>query len=321
MVGRPQNPIRPEDGPVAAFALDLRALRLSAGNAPYRKMAQTAHYSAPALSLAASGKKFPTWECTRAYLRGCGVGDESEIKQWKKRWQQVYDFTRSPQNPAGHDQKAQPVPAVAAGPVVPPTQRTPNASAEDASTIDLRTVTSTEDFITELDRLRTSQRLTLRELSTLSRDVAGSDAETGRVLPPTTIHDVLRRRTIQPTTNFISAFVMACGYSKAQADLWVRTYQRLRVEETRAQAALDALKDTVAPPERTYHDLMPAELPDAEDQAIEITQPVDRPVAWRGTHRERNIARWQVSPRAAVLVCVIVALATLVAAFLAGRSL
>ncbi|MEU3416483.1 hypothetical protein ABZ760_35480 [Streptomyces sp. NPDC006658] len=82
-MGRPENPIDPEAGPVQRFAVELRALRAEAGGPTYRSMAQRTPYSAAALSQAAAGERLPSADVTRAYVTACG-GDPDE---WEKRRQ------------------------------------------------------------------------------------------------------------------------------------------------------------------------------------------------------------------------------------------
>ncbi|MEV4342086.1 hypothetical protein [Streptomyces sp. NPDC049590] len=82
-MGRPENPVDPEAGPVQRFAVGLRALRAGAGGPTYRAMAQRTPYSAAALSQAAAGERLPSAEVTRAYVTACG-GDPDE---WEKRRQ------------------------------------------------------------------------------------------------------------------------------------------------------------------------------------------------------------------------------------------
>jgi DNA-binding NarL/FixJ family response regulator len=92
---RRENPIDPAGDALAKFALQLRALRRTAGQPPYREMAKTVqvHYSATALSKAANGRRRPTWHCVEAYLRACHVTDIRLIKQWRHRWEAVRDAT------------------------------------------------------------------------------------------------------------------------------------------------------------------------------------------------------------------------------------
>src|SRR5216117_1380661 len=73
------------DGPVAEFALALRALRQRAGSPTYRQMASAVRVSAAALSLAAAGRALPTWAVASAYIRACG----DDPQRWHRRWEQA----------------------------------------------------------------------------------------------------------------------------------------------------------------------------------------------------------------------------------------
>ena len=84
MARRPR-PVNPEDGPVQAFAFDLRVLRESAGNPTYRALARIAGYSATTLGDAAGGAQLPTLEVTAAYVGACG----GDVGAWRARWQEV----------------------------------------------------------------------------------------------------------------------------------------------------------------------------------------------------------------------------------------
>lgn len=88
MVGRPEKPVDPPEGPVAEFALQLRARRRDAG-LTYWQMTRRAHYSVPALSLAASGRQRPSWEVTKAYLLACNTPHDQIDGAWRKRWERL----------------------------------------------------------------------------------------------------------------------------------------------------------------------------------------------------------------------------------------
>src|SRR5690349_10739941 len=79
---RPERPIDPSAGPRERFAYELRQLRRASGNHTYEKLAEQSHYSRTALSEAAGGRSFPSWEVTSAFVRACG-GDP---RQWATRW-------------------------------------------------------------------------------------------------------------------------------------------------------------------------------------------------------------------------------------------
>lgn len=84
-MGRPERAVDPESGPVQHFAYDLRRLRLDAGSPSYRELARDTHYSASALSRAASGRELPSLAVTMAYVGACG----GKTAQWQARWQSL----------------------------------------------------------------------------------------------------------------------------------------------------------------------------------------------------------------------------------------
>ena len=84
-MGRPERSLDDADGPIVAFARDLRALRKSVGNPSYRELARTALFAPSVLSSAASGRRLPTLPVTLAFVAACG-GDRSE---WERRWRSV----------------------------------------------------------------------------------------------------------------------------------------------------------------------------------------------------------------------------------------
>ncbi|MGY0064969.1 nSTAND1 domain-containing NTPase [Streptomyces sp. LZ34] len=79
---RRERPLESEEGPLLEFASGLRQLRQKAGNPPYRKLAEQAHYSISTLSSAASGQRLPTLAVTLAYVRAC----EGDVSEWEQRW-------------------------------------------------------------------------------------------------------------------------------------------------------------------------------------------------------------------------------------------
>lgn len=81
-MGRAERPLDDGDGPLSEFAEDLRQLRVRAGRPAYRELSRRAHYSAAALSEAASGRKLPSLALTRAYVEACGGDTEG----WTRRW-------------------------------------------------------------------------------------------------------------------------------------------------------------------------------------------------------------------------------------------
>ncbi|MGA5281573.1 helix-turn-helix domain-containing protein [Streptomyces griseoincarnatus] len=82
---RPEKDI-PATAPmeVAELARELRALRRSSG-LTYKDLAGKSHYSAAALSTAASGKTVPKWEVVESFVRGCGF--TGSLTTWTRLYQ------------------------------------------------------------------------------------------------------------------------------------------------------------------------------------------------------------------------------------------
>ncbi len=81
-MARNPRPIDPGQGPLQAFAVELRNLRQAAGDPTYRTMAVRAGFSATTLSEAASGTRKPSLDVTLAFVAVCG-GDPNV---WRERW-------------------------------------------------------------------------------------------------------------------------------------------------------------------------------------------------------------------------------------------
>ncbi|MGW7645491.1 helix-turn-helix domain-containing protein [Streptomyces bobili] len=79
---RPEKDI-PATAPmeVAELARELRSLRRSTG-LTFKDLAGRSHYSAAALSTAASGRTVPKWEVVESFIRGCGV--TGDLTTWKR---------------------------------------------------------------------------------------------------------------------------------------------------------------------------------------------------------------------------------------------
>jgi WD40 repeat protein len=75
----------PAEDALTRFAADLRTLREDAGTPTYRQLSARAHYSAAALSEAASGRKLPSLPVTLAYVRAC----DGDVVAWEQRWRDV----------------------------------------------------------------------------------------------------------------------------------------------------------------------------------------------------------------------------------------
>lgn len=65
-----------------AFGSELRGLREAAGRPKYAVLAQRSGRSQTALSEAAGGQQFPTWETVEAFVRACN----GDVVHWRRRW-------------------------------------------------------------------------------------------------------------------------------------------------------------------------------------------------------------------------------------------
>ncbi|MEV4600053.1 NBR1-Ig-like domain-containing protein [Amycolatopsis sp. NPDC049253] len=72
-----------EPDPADVLAAELAALRASAGNPSFRKMAERSGcISHTTLHEAVKGTRFPSWETTREFVKACGA----EAEPWRARW-------------------------------------------------------------------------------------------------------------------------------------------------------------------------------------------------------------------------------------------
>lgn len=81
-MARPELPVDASDERVAEFALNLRQLRMRAGNPTYREMSKVAMASSSVLSSAASGRRLPTLQATLGFVEACG----GSVADWRNRW-------------------------------------------------------------------------------------------------------------------------------------------------------------------------------------------------------------------------------------------
>ncbi|ROP33914.1 ATP-binding protein [Couchioplanes caeruleus] len=79
---RPERALGDTGDPLVEFAAGLRKLREKAGSPSYRSLAVLANFSAATLAAAAAGRKLPTLQVTRAYVRACG----GDVAEWEGRW-------------------------------------------------------------------------------------------------------------------------------------------------------------------------------------------------------------------------------------------
>ena len=98
-MGRPENPVDPEAGPVERLAWELRRLRAEAGGPSYRTLAKKAHYSVSTLAAATKGDRLPSLEVLLAFAEACG----GEHAEWEARWRATMEASekRAGEDPTG----------------------------------------------------------------------------------------------------------------------------------------------------------------------------------------------------------------------------
>lgn len=85
-MARREGPLDGTDPVLLEFARGLRDLRTRAGLPTFREMAASAHFSYSALSEAAKGRKLPSLEVTRGFVRAC----DGDVAEWERRWRAAH---------------------------------------------------------------------------------------------------------------------------------------------------------------------------------------------------------------------------------------
>lgn len=96
---RPQRPLDPSDGPVQAFAAELRKLWQDAGEPKVLQMQRKTGRSKTALSDAMGGDHLPTWETVAAFVEYCG----GDLRQWRTKWERTHEERRQRNLPTSDD--------------------------------------------------------------------------------------------------------------------------------------------------------------------------------------------------------------------------
>jgi lambda repressor-like predicted transcriptional regulator len=207
-MGRPENTIS-ASGPVADFAQQLRLLRQHAA-LTLRQLAARTGLSTATLSVAAAGRKLPTWEVTSAYVQACG----GDIDDWRLRWEHAACSSRfavSMRLPGS-------VSSMPGGQHRDHRLGFPGGSAPLPVTAD-----STGEFMQCL--LRVKIWAGDPPVRALSRRAG---------LPPSTMQDFLHReRRKLPPVDTVCAFLKGCGVDDANVIAeWVFAWRRLKLAET-----------------------------------------------------------------------------------------
>ncbi|RAO26089.1 hypothetical protein ONO23_05492 [Micromonospora noduli] len=283
-IGRPEKPLDPTAGPVAQFAYSLRRLRHEVGSPSYRTLANRTYYSVSALSIAASGSRFPSWACAEAYVRACGVrGDD--IVHWHRRWSAVDEHVRAQRRAQRRAAKNRPAVAALEAADVPLVGPAPLPVLElryiDA---DPALVATLEEFLTALDQMRIEKGLSLRQIAERSRltSLPGTTASGG--LSRSQLHDMLNGKAPLRQKQ-VGAYLLACGVPQERATTWLTRLYQLVEHDRRAKAALAALK---ANSTETIPSTVVVSTPPNNTENVGIKETVEP--GQRGKHRRSK--RW-----------------------------
>ncbi|TDB87607.1 XRE family transcriptional regulator [Actinomadura sp. KC216] len=201
---RPENALSPDDGPVPAFAVELRRLRADAGRPTYRAMAKRCHYGHTTLSEAAAGRRFPSWEVTRAYVIAC----DGDLDEWRRRWCETADQVGDGDEDGGRSPSRGSTRISGAGPVP----------------VDPGRAGTLPELMSMLDDLRGQAGLSLRQLVERSWDEA--DRGAGTVLPNFLGSEYLQGRR-SPRAEDVLRIVELCGGTAADLRRWATACDRL----------------------------------------------------------------------------------------------
>jgi transcriptional regulator with XRE-family HTH domain len=207
-MGRPEKMIN-ASGPVADFARQLRLLRQHAA-LTLRQLGARTGLSTATLSVAASGRKLPTWEVARAFVQACG-GDTDD---WRGRWEHA----------ACYSQLSVAMRLPGKVPSTPGVQHRENGLGFPGGPAPLPV---TADTIGEFMQCLLRVKIWAGDppVRALSRRAG---------LPPSTMQDFLRReRRTLPPVETVCAFLKACGVDDANVMAeWVFAWRRLKFAET-----------------------------------------------------------------------------------------
>ncbi|MER5417721.1 helix-turn-helix domain-containing protein [Streptomyces virginiae] len=241
---------------VAELARALRELRRNS-NLTYRELASVSHYSAAALSAAASGRGVPKWEVVEAFVRGCGYNGDPRV------WRRMHSSAVASAGVASAD--TTPANTSTTAPTTTqaniPTPTAPHGQAEDPAPAtppppggllalvqqfvethprdELQRVTSPN-----VDRLHTALALctTPQDVLGVMRDlvtdknltIATLEKRSARIykISAATFTTVLNGEDL-PTTEFLHIFLTICGVEEERTLIWHHTVTRIKIATLR----------------------------------------------------------------------------------------
>ncbi|MDI9889412.1 helix-turn-helix transcriptional regulator [Streptomyces sp. HNM0645] len=214
-----------------ALATQLRDAKDAAGIS-YKQLADRTHYSTASLSQAASGKKMPTWDVTRAYFRGCE--DPREEGVWQELW-----TAASVADEARNSDTSPP----AASPARAPGQRRRKTVAQLVREEVERQQQAAPSRQISLDAMRTSLALCITpdEFCSLLKELKGTrdlDEIKGRARSKGYTIRKFDMRTMLgddgdeiPDTERLHAFLVGCDAEPSSIQDWHHTATRLRISQ------------------------------------------------------------------------------------------
>ncbi|MEW2582456.1 helix-turn-helix domain-containing protein [Streptomyces virginiae] len=237
---------------VAELARALRELRRRS-NLTYRELASVSHYSAAALSSAASGRAVPKWEVVEAFVRGCGYNGDPRV------WRRMHSSAVASAGVASADSPAADTGAAAAAAAQSNTSTTPHGQEESPTTPpspggllalvqqfvethprdELQRVTSPN-----VDRVHTALALctTPQDVLGVMRDlvadkgltIATLEKRSARIyqISAATFTAVLNGEDL-PTTEFLHIFLTICGVEEERTLIWHHTVTRIKIATLR----------------------------------------------------------------------------------------
>lgn len=277
---RPEKEI-PESATMelAELARNLRALRQSS-KLTFKQLAGRSHYSAAALSTAASGKSVPKWEVVEAFVRGCGVtGDLTAWMQLRDNAQAraladevAGKATVRPEGGVGDpslEERTEPHQPQRVAPLrkaEPPDQpdgllalvqqfmdvhlqmevRHPSEVQRVSSPIldgvhtALALCTTPADVLAVMRQLVAERRLTMGDLEELSDRYYRISAAT---------FDHVLNGTELPTTEWLNIFLRSCSIPQERTLIWHYTVTRIKISSIRHRSTPPPLVPVLGEPE------------------------------------------------------------------------
>ncbi|MER7828045.1 helix-turn-helix transcriptional regulator [Streptomyces sp. NPDC096097] len=237
---------------VAELARALRELR-HRSNLTYRELASVSHYSAAALSSAASGRVVPKLEVVEAFVRGCGYNGDMRV--WRRMHSsavasaEVASGDDAPTDSSGaspatahsgnvsvdHGQDEDPGMPARAGGLLALVQQFVETHPRD----ELQRVTSpTVDRVHTALALCTTPQDVLGVMRDLVADkgltIATLEKRSARIyqISTATFTAVLNGEDL-PTTEFLHIFLTICGVEEERTLIWHHTVTRIKIATLR----------------------------------------------------------------------------------------